>query len=113
MSSKLTIKTQERHHLRCSGVFIINLLTNTKQHITNFSKGLDELNSKCDNVLVIGDLNSEMSEPSLEEFCQTYNLESIVNKLTSFKNLRNPSCIDLVLTNTQESFSKPKPLKLS
>ena len=85
---------------------------NTKQQLTNFSKGLDELNSKCDNILVIGDLNSEMSEPSLEEFCQTYNLESIVNKLTSFKNLKNHSCIDLVLTNTQESFSKPKPLKL-
>ena len=38
---------------------------NTKQHLTNFSNDLDELNSKCDNILVIGDLNSEMREPSL------------------------------------------------
>ena len=81
---------------------------NTKQHLSNISKGLDELNSKYDNILIIGDLNTEMSEPSLNEFCQTYNLESIVNKPTCLKNPKNPSCIDLVLTNKQESFLKAK-----
>ena len=60
--------------------------SNTKQHLSNVSKGLDELNSKYDNILFIGDLNAEMSEPSLDEFCQTYNLGSIVNKPTCFKN---------------------------
>ena len=79
---------------------------NTKQHLSNISKGLDELNSKYDNILVIGDLNSEMSEPSLDEFCQIYNLESIVNKPTCSKDLKNPSCIYLVLTNKQERFLK-------
>ena len=64
---------------------------NTEQHLSNISKGLDELNSKYDNILIIGDLNTEMSEPSLNEFCQTYNLESIVNKATCFKNSKNPS----------------------
>ena len=81
---------------------------NTKQHVSNISKGLDELNSKYDNILGIGDLNSEMSEFSLDEFCQTYNLESIVNKPTCFKNPKNPLCIDLVLTNKQGMFLKPK-----
>ena len=38
-----------------------------------------------------------MSEPSLSEFCQTYNL-----------NPKNPSCIDLMLTNKQERFLKAK-----
>ena len=66
---------------------------NTKQHLSNISKGLDELNSKYDNILIIGDLNTEMSEPSLNELSQTYNLESIVNKPTCFKNPKNPSCI--------------------
>ena len=32
-----------------------------------------------------------MSEPSLDEFCRTYNSESTANKPTSFKNLKNPS----------------------
>ena len=49
-----------------------------------------------------------MSEPSLNEFCQTYSLESIVNKPTCFKNPKNPSCIDLMLTNRQERFLKGK-----
>ena len=81
---------------------------NTKQYLSNISKGLHELNSKYDNILIIGDLNSEMSEPSLDEFCQTYNLESIVNKPTCFKNPKNPLCIDLVPSNKQERFSKAK-----
>ena len=50
-----------------------------------------------------------MSEPSPEEFCQACNLESIVNKPTCFKNPKNPSCINLVLTYKQERFLKPKP----
>ena len=59
-------------------------------------------------MLIIGDLNSEMSEPSIKEFCQTCNLESIVNKPTCFRNPKNSSCIDLVLTNKQERFLKAK-----
>ena len=42
---------------------------NTKDHLSSISKGLDKLNSKYDNI--IGDLDSEMSEPSFNEFCQT------------------------------------------
>ena len=49
-----------------------------------------------------------MSEPSSNEFCQTYNLQSIVNKPTCFKNPKNSSCIDLMLTNKKERFLKTK-----
>ena len=49
-----------------------------------------------------------MSEPSFDKFCQTYNLESIVNKPTCFKNPKDPSCIDLMLTNKQERSLKIK-----
>ena len=59
-------------------------------------------------MLIIGDLNTKMSEPSLNEFCQTYNLESIVNKSRCFKNPKYPSCNDLMLTNKQERFLKAK-----
>ena len=48
---------------------------------------------------------------SLNEFCQTYNLESIVNKSTCFKNPKNPSCIELLLTNQQERLLKAKTVK--
>ena len=79
-----------------------------KKSVAYKKKRVDELNSKHDNILIIADLNSEMSEPSLYEFCQTYNLESIVNKPTCFKNHKNPSGIDLVLINKQERFLKAK-----
>ena len=49
-----------------------------------------------------------MSEPSLDEFCQTCSLKSILNKPTRFKNPKDPSCIDLVLTDKQERFLKVK-----
>ena len=84
---------------------------NTKQHLSNISTGIDELNSKYDNILIISNLNSEMSEPSLHEFCETFNLESTVNKLTCLKNPKNSSCIDLVLTNKQERFLKAQTIE--
>ena len=81
---------------------------NTKQHLSNICKGFDELNSKYDNILIVGDLNTGMSEPFLDEVCQTYNLESIVNKPNFFKNHKNYSCIDLMLTDKQERFLQAK-----
>ena len=59
-------------------------------------------------IIIIGDLYTEMSEHSLNKFCQTYNLESIVNKPTCLKNPKNRSCIDLMLTNKQERFLRTK-----
>ena len=56
----------------------------------------------------MGDLKTEMTEPFLNKFCQTYNLESIVNRPTCLKSPKNPSCIDLMLTNKQERFLKAK-----
>ena len=53
-----------------------------------------------------------MSELSIDECCQAYNLESIVNKLTCFKNPKNPSGIDLVLTNKQKRFLKAKTVEI-
>ena len=84
---------------------------NTKHiriHLSNISQGWGDLNWKYDKILVIGDLNTEMNELSLNEFYQIYNWESIVNKPTCFKNPKNPSCIDLMLTNKQERFLKAK-----
>ena len=44
-------------------------------------------------------------------FCQTYYLESNINRPNCFKNPRNPSCLDRVLTNKQERFLKAKTVK--
>ena len=44
---------------------------NTKQHLSNMNKGFDELDSKYDNKIIVDDLNSEISEPFLDEFCKS------------------------------------------
>ncbi len=57
-----------------------------------------------DNVILLGDFNSEMSEKPLENFCTLYGLKSLINSPTCFKSVTNPSCIDLILTNRKNCF---------
>lgn len=40
----------------------------------------------------------------MSDFLHQYNLKSIVKEPTCFKNINNPSCIDLFLTNCPKSF---------
>ena len=54
---------------------------------------------KYDHILLIRDFNAEISERSIHDFCNVYNLESLSNTSTCFKNPENQSCIDLLLTN--------------
>ena len=103
----------------CEGLFIELNLRKTKwlmftgynpqkQKISTFLKDIEgSLNkyiSKYDNIIVLGDFNSETSEPEMTDFCEIYNLENLVKKPTCFKNPLNPSCIDLILTNKTRSF---------
>ena len=53
-------------------------------------------------VIVI--INSEISEEALCDFCCVYGLKNLVKNPTCFKNIDNPSCIDLILTNKSGSF---------
>ena len=54
--------------------------------------------------MLLGDLNVESSDPVLNDFCNVYNLFSLVKEPTCFKNPDNPSCIDLFLTNRPRNF---------
>ena len=67
-------------------------------------RSLDSYMSSYDNFLVIGDLNSEISEMAMSEFCETYNLQNLVKHPTCYKNPSKPTCIDLILTNFPKSF---------
>jgi hypothetical protein len=77
--------------------FIVN-------HLNNLGNVLDRYLSAYDNLLILGDLNSEVSESAMNEFCKTYNLGNLVKGPTCFKNPANPSSIDLILTNRPRSF---------
>ena len=73
-------------------------------HINHISNILDTNLAKYEKYLVIGDLNAETEEPIMREFCDSYNLKNLIKEPTCFKNPSNPSCIDLMLTNSNRSF---------
>ena len=59
-----------------------------------------------DNILVMGDLNSEVSENCLNGFCNVNSLKTLNIGPTCFKNPNNPSCIDLFLIKQQQCFQQ-------
>ena len=65
---------------------------------------LDRHMCKLEQFLLVGDFNSEICETTLHYFCQTYNLTNLVTEATCFKNVSNPSLIDLMLTNKSKCF---------
>ena len=74
------------------------------QHLTKLSYYMDIIGTEYDNFLIMGDFNSEPSENELKEFCNIYCLKSLINEPTCFKNINNPTCIDLILTNRPNHF---------
>ena len=57
-----------------------------------------------DNVLLLGDFNAEVENNFLKEFCDLYGMKSLIRIPTCYKNPANPTCIDLMLTNSNRSF---------
>ena len=76
----------------------------TQNHINYLSKCLDSFVSYYDNILLLGDFNCEPTDDVITDFCQSYNLKNLIKNPTCFKNVDNPSCIDLILTNRHRSF---------
>ena len=52
----------------------------------------------------MGDFNAEQSEPVLAQFLQDYNAVNIVHENRCYKSMNNPSYIDLIITNSPNSF---------
>ena len=73
-------------------------------HLPELSKNTDIYLSKYDQLLFIGDFNAGVEDASMKNFCSSYNLSSMINKPTCFKNPDRPSCIDLILTNCSRNF---------
>ena len=86
-----------------------------KENINDFlnylSTSLDHYMGKYDNIFIMGDFNSEVTETEMTEFCETYNLTNLIKEPTCFKNPRNPSSIDILLTNRPMSFKTSKAIE--
>ena len=70
-----------------------------KVTITTFlgklSANLDHYMNTYDNLLLIGDFNSQVDEQDMTFFCETYDLKNLIKEPTCYKSLTNPSNIDL------------------
>ena len=73
-------------------------------HLSALRKSLDLYSSQYENFVKLGDFNVEVDNIDMKDFCKSYNLKSLVRVPTCFKDPENPSCIDLILTNSPFSF---------
>ena len=81
----------------CSKILIDN-------YLDALSKYLDLYSSKYEKVLILGDFNACVGEKHMKCFCDNYNLKSLIKQPACYKNLDNPTCVDLMLTNASQSF---------
>ena len=72
--------------------------------LSHIGNGIDKFLGNYDNILLLGDFNSDSSDKKLFEFCQTYDLENLIKEPTCYKKPMNPSSIDVMLTNRKRSF---------
>ena len=72
-------------------------------YLGNLDKPFDTY-SYYDKRLLIGDFNTETSEPRIDSFIYEHHVQNLVKEKTFFKCVQNPSCIDLILTNNARAF---------
>ena len=73
-------------------------------HLRNISSALDKLSADYENIILLGDFNIQVEEKEMADFMNVYNLKTLIKQKTCYKNPENPSCIDLILTNSPRSF---------
>ena len=77
---------------------------NIKNHLEIISKALDAFSTKYESIILPGDFNVCVDDETMRNSCNSYSLNSRIKQPTCFKNLENPSYIDLILTNKPRSF---------
>ena len=65
---------------------------------------MDLYSSNYESTILVGGLNSEINDKCMNDFIERYSLSSLIIESVCYKNPENPSCIDLFLTNSPNSF---------
>ena len=73
-------------------------------HLDALSTYLDLHSTTYEKILILGDLNVGIEKQHMKAFCDNYNFTSLIKQPTCYKNPNNPTCIDLILSNTPRSF---------
>ena len=74
------------------------------RHLDTLRKTLDLYSPHYGNNILIGDFNVSINDPHKKSFCKLYRFKSRIKEPTCFKNLKNYSCINLILTRSPYSF---------
>lgn len=75
-----------------------------KYFIDHVGKSLDSFSLTYGKYLLIGDFNAWETKLSLWLFLHNYVTATLVQEKTCHKSVSNPSCIDLFITNSPNSF---------
>ena len=73
-------------------------------HLSTTGNNIDLLLANYESFLLTGDLNVEVHNGFLEEFCDLYNLKNLIKIPTCFKNHNFPTSMDVMLTTSYRSF---------
>ena len=73
-------------------------------HLEILRRNLDLYSAHYENLIIIGDFNTDINQSYMKSFCESYTLSSLIKEPTCHKNPQNLSCIDLILTNSPYSF---------
>ena len=77
-----------------------------EKHMNDLGKALDIYYANMIIFSLLVTSIRKFSGRSIHYFCNVYNLESLSNTPTCFKNPEKPSCIDLLLTNSKNNFDE-------
>ena len=80
--------------------------TNNKIFINSLTNTLSKTSENYEHTILIGDFNMTIENPLLNHFLDIFDLSSLITEPTCFKSDSNPSCIDLILTNSKNHFMK-------
>ena len=100
---EINLRNKKKWLLCCSYNPKKDLIT---QHLYALSKSIDVITSKYDNLLFLGDFNAGVKDKSVKNFCRSYNLTSVINKPTCYKNPDRPSLYRSYLNRLSSFFSE-------
>ena len=75
------------------------------------SRQLDSIMASYEHILILGDFNMTMNEEAMTDFCELYDFENLLHEPTCYKNAKNPSSIDVILTNSKNCFQNSSALE--
>ena len=81
-------------------------------HMLTICKSLERFLSLYDNYIIMGDFNVDPSNEHMLEFMSSLDLRNLITDPTCFKNIENPSCIDLIITIRPKSFQHSRAVSI-